>query len=145
MSEPDQTRKSDMKHIQQIITNAGGLDHVRENYLRITNEPYMPLVIEVVSGPHPNGAYEVSVAHYGEQNGDAMRDPEILFHVLPHFEEWIWTPIFIQQDYLSSYSECARLGKFGLLMVTNPSIQKDIRDFSLQWDSNIAQQGFVNA
>jgi hypothetical protein len=33
----------------------------------------------IAVGPYPNGAYEVSVAHYSEQNGNAMRDPEITF------------------------------------------------------------------
>ncbi len=29
--------------------------------------------------PYENGSYEVSVAHYGKQNRDAMRDLEIKF------------------------------------------------------------------
>jgi hypothetical protein len=47
-------------------------------HIRIDNPPFMPLVIEGV-GTGPRGLPAISVAHYGLQNGDAMRDPEICF------------------------------------------------------------------
>lgn len=77
-------------------------------HLTVENPPYMRLVIEVVA---PG---EVSVAHYYEQNGDAMRDPEIVFNQR-------WLPIEITQDpvgihrragagyYLKSVQELARM------------------------------------
>jgi hypothetical protein len=39
----------------------------------------MRQLAEVTGWPYENGGYEVSVAHYGKQNGDAMRDLEITF------------------------------------------------------------------
>ena len=33
------------------------------------------------SAARPNGLPSLSVAHYGEQNGDLMRDPEMLFEM----------------------------------------------------------------
>lgn len=48
--------------------------------LRITNPPYMTLVIEGI-GEGPRGLPAISVAHDGEQNGDPMRDPEMCFGV----------------------------------------------------------------
>jgi len=62
-------------------------------HLKIKNPPYMDLVIEKVDSK------QVSVAHYGEMNGDLMRDPEVVFR-LPD-----WTPLYIQQDYLGVYRE----------------------------------------
>ena len=83
-----------MKNIQQIIHEHGGLAAVRANNLRIENPPFMRLVVEVVGMPFPNGTCEVSVAHYGEQNGDAMRDPELTFLVIPsENDEWQLTPL----------------------------------------------------
>ena len=38
----------------------------------------MPVSVEVV-GTRPQGALIVSIAHYYEQNGDLMADPEATF------------------------------------------------------------------
>ena len=69
-----------MKTILQIIEEAGGLQ--RAKCISIENEPWMRLVIEVLPEPGPDGHVVVSVAHYGEQNSDPMRDPEMLFEVI---------------------------------------------------------------
>jgi hypothetical protein len=50
-------------------------------YVNIENPPYMPLVIEAVDESGPRGLPALSVCHYGEQNGDAMRDPEMCFEL----------------------------------------------------------------
>jgi hypothetical protein len=41
----------------------------------------MELVIEAMDESGPMGLPSISVAHYGEQNGDAMRDPEMCFEL----------------------------------------------------------------
>jgi hypothetical protein len=46
-------------------------------HIRIENEPWMTLVIEDTQECGPNGLPAISVAHYGEQNGDLIRDPEM--------------------------------------------------------------------
>lgn len=46
--------------------------------VRITVEGYMPLSIEDI-GHSPDGFRQNSLCHYGEQNGDLMRDPEMVF------------------------------------------------------------------
>jgi hypothetical protein len=48
-------------------------------YLQIENPPYLVLVIEATPEPGPCGLRAISVAHYGEQNGDLMRDLEMCF------------------------------------------------------------------
>ena len=42
----------------------------------------MQLVVEVLPEQGPDGHAGVSVAYYGEQNSDAMRDPEMRFEVV---------------------------------------------------------------
>jgi hypothetical protein len=80
-----------MKTLLAILQKAGGW---RPNlYVKIENPPYMPLVIEAVDESGPLGLPALSIAHYGEQNGDAMRDPEMCFelgsaggaHLIPYY------------------------------------------------------------
>lgn len=133
-----------MKHIQQIIERHGGFEAVRKRYLRLENPPLMRLVIEVIGGPYPNGAYEVSVAHYTEQNGDAMRDPELTFLVTPSPEGgWTWSPLTFENSFLCAYQVVAEATREGGLQVRDAHQLRDLRDFANQWDTNIHQQGFV--
>ena len=64
-----------MQTILRILKATGGWHHGLS--LRIDNPPFMPLCIEAVDESGPCGL----PAHYGEQNGDAMRDPEMLFEL----------------------------------------------------------------
>ena len=132
-----------MKHIQQMIDQHGGFEAVRTRYLRLENPPLMRLVIEVIGGPYPNGAYEVSVAHYGEQNGDAMRDPEITFLVLPTDQGHTWSPLTFENSYLGAYQVVAGVTAEGTLQVRQPKQMQELRKFANQWDTNIKEQGFL--
>jgi hypothetical protein len=132
-----------MKHVQQMIDQHGGFEAVRIRYLRLENPPFMRLVIEVIGGPYPNGAYEASVAHYAEQNGDAMRDPEITFLVVPSAESTTWTPLTYENSYLGTYQVVAEVNREGLIVVKQPRVMNDLRDFANQWDRNLKEQGFL--
>ena len=68
-----------MKTILDILQKAGGWHHGL--HLHIENPPYMALVIEATDESGPCGLPALSVCHYGEQNGDAMRDPEMCFEL----------------------------------------------------------------
>jgi hypothetical protein len=98
----------------------------------------MRLVIEHV-GKGPRGGQLVSVAHYGEQNGDLMRDPEIVFEVAAG----LWNPVSIQQDYVGSYREAVFVGADGKVYV-RPAEVRDIASFARIWDRNLKHQGFVD-
>ena len=132
-----------MKQIQQMIDQHGGFEAVRTRYLRLENPPFMRLVIEVIGGPYPNGAYELSIAHYSEQNGDAMRDPEITFLVVPAEQGTTWTPLTFENSYLSCYQVVAQVTSAGLVKARDPALMRDLRDFATQWDRNLLQQGFM--
>jgi len=121
------TMATPMQKSISLIVHAAGLANEFEEarrtgqpfHLSITNPPYMRLVIEVV------GAGEVSVAHYYQQNGDAMRDPEIVFDAN-------WLPIEITQDPMGVYRR-ARPG-FYLSGVTG---------LARMWASNLRAQHFT--
>ena len=132
-----------MQHIQQMIDQHGGFEAVRNRYLRLENPPLMRLVIEVIGGPYPNGAYEVSVAHYSEQNGDAMRDPEITFLVLPTDQGHTLSPLTFENSFLGAYQVAAVVTGEGLLQVRQPRQMQELREFANQWDINLKHQGFV--
>ena len=75
-----------MQIILAILKMAGGWHPGL--YLKIDNPPYMELVVEAIGLP------AISVCHYGEQNGDLMRDPEMCFELGmagdPHLDPWYW-------------------------------------------------------
>ena len=131
-----------MQHIQQMIDQHGGFETVRTRYLRLENPPFMRLVIEVIGGPYPNGAYELSIAHYSEQNGDAMRDPEITFLVAPAEQGTTWTPLTFENSYLTCYQVVAEVTREGRLKVRNAALLRDLQNFADQWDLNLMEQGF---
>lgn len=133
-----------MQHVQEMIQAHGGLSAVQRNYLRIENPPFMRLVVEVVGPMFPNGSCEVSVAHYGEQNGDAMRDPEVTFLVTPNEEgHWQWKPLTFLNDYVGVHQVAAEYDNFGFIRVRDAKLVRELTEFANQWDCNIKQQGFT--
>ncbi len=68
-----------MQTILDILKRAGGWHSGLS--LKIENQPYMSLVIEAMDESGPCGIPALSVAHYGEQNGDPIRDPEMCFEL----------------------------------------------------------------
>ena len=69
-----------MKNVAKIIKARGGLRALAGfpvgtgKAIRVESEGFMDLHIECIGeSPHGEGMVLVSVAHYGEQNGDLMR------------------------------------------------------------------------
>jgi hypothetical protein len=86
------TLMSTFKTVLELIKLAGGWHPGL--YLKIDNSPFMELVIEAMDESGPMGLPAISVAHYGRQNGDAMRDPEMCFELGftggPHLSAFYW-------------------------------------------------------
>jgi hypothetical protein len=59
----------------------------------------MTLVIEDTRERGPNGLHAISVAHYGEQNGDLMRDPEMIFEAEESRKQMNLVPYYWRNDY----------------------------------------------
>jgi hypothetical protein len=104
-----------MQTILRILKQAGGWHHGL--YLKIENPPYMALVIEATDESGPCGLPSISVAHYGEQNGDLMRDPEMCFELGfiegPHLSAFYYRNDYVgveQWSRTSSMSDSPRCG-----------------------------------
>ena len=57
------------------------VDGTEEKALKFTAPGYMDLCIEALGYNDHEGRPVYSVAHYGEQNGDLMRDPDVTMGV----------------------------------------------------------------
>ena len=131
-----------MKTILQILAAAGGFR--RDLYLRIENPPYMALVIEATPEPGPLGAPAISIAHYGEQNGDLMRDPEMCFELTNLARlGWMMTPYYFRNDYLGveQFSRTRDAQNY----IFSPDLFHQHESFARTWDRNLHAQGFLEA
>jgi len=129
-----------MKTLLAILQKAGGW---RPNlYVKIENPPYLPLVIEAVDDSGPLGLTALSVAHYGEQNGDAMRDPEMCFeigyaggaHLIPYY----WRNDYVAVEQVSR----AIINDHYVALL---QLQEQHEQFAKTWDKNLRSQGFEEA
>lgn len=112
------------------------------------NDAYMPLCVERVDwwlGDILNAfpeyikeKFAVSLCHYGEQNGDAMRDPEVVFLCYKIDDEWHYVPATYRQDYYGVDREYifVRDGR----IVFNSAGQRDLKDFCNMWMKNLNEQ-----
>lgn len=115
------------------------------SHCNIENDGYLPLTIEFI-GKDKDGNQLVSVCHYAKQNGDLMRDPEMVFMVReemvypslnarlkgkkPYMKEK-WYPVYFRNDFAGFERNLINTGKY---MVDG---------FHKIWDKNIREQGFI--
>ena len=129
-----------MDTVLRILRIAGGWHHGLR--LRIENPPYMALVIEALDESGPCGLPAISVAHYGEQNGDAMRAPEIGFE-LGFARGAHLNPFYYRNDYMSveQWSRFITDGHYAYLSQMHEQHER----FAKLWDKNLREQGFAEA
>ena len=99
-----------------------------------TDEAYMPVYIEIIDRSETYN--HISLAHYGEQNGDIMRDPEMLFAL--HKETQQFIPYYYRNDYCGIEQNSVRWSEDGIAL--NPRLQAEHTTFANQWLRNIAAQ-----
>jgi hypothetical protein len=149
-----------MKNVAKIIKAICGFEQFvgsppgTGQAIKVESPGFMALCIECIGpSPHGEGLVQISVAHYGEQNGDAMRDPDMVFDVWadPNCEHkafrWdtgTWRPVSYRNDYVGVHQEAVFLDDQGRVMV-RPRLLRDLKGFARQWDRNIKEQGFVEA
>ena len=128
-----------MKTVLDILKKAGGWRHGL--YLHIDNPPFMALVIEATDESGPCGLPAISVCHYGEQNGDAMRDPEMLFEV----SRWrTLNPYYWRNDYVGIEQWSRSVSPDGQF-IYNRRLHAEQQLFAQAWDDNLQQQSFLKA
>lgn len=123
--------------ILEIATKAGKT----AEHIRIENGSWMPLTIEEI-GLGPHGLRAISVCHYGEQNGDLMRDPEMCFEVTCGKKVQMY-PYSYRNDYMGIEKEV--YSEIDGERLVNLNEQKDQAAFARVWNRNIGEQGFIEA
>ena len=102
----------------------------------------MRLAIEVLAEPGPDGHGVVSVAHYGKQNSDLMRDPEMLFEVVDTSGSVKFRPFYFRNDYVGVEQWSRHLDESGT-RICNPRLTRELEGFAVVWDRNLKEQGFL--
>lgn len=114
------------------------LSHVPSNRIsaKIDNYPdsYMALCVEFLDDTRRF----VSLAHYGRQNGDAMRDPDVIFWI---DDKGQIIPVSYRNDYMHISREYVTF-EGGRPVRFAPAFQRDLKNFCNTWMENLrAQQG----
>lgn len=98
---------------------------------------YMPVHIEIIDRTEQYN--HISLAHYGRQNGDAMRDPEMLFAL--HKETQQFIPYYYRNDYCGIEQTSVKWSEDGIAL--NSRLQAEHTTFANQWLRNIAAQQHI--
>lgn len=99
------------------------------------NTSFMPLSAEFL---YSNSTGKIfSLAHYGELNGDLMKDPDMTFIVYP---SGLIYPYEYQNDYLGKYQKCIEFGDSGNIITTSQNLCKSMTEFANIWLLNISEQ-----
>ena len=102
--------------------------------LQTAKNIYMPIHIEIIE--KTDKYTHISLAHYGQQNGDAMRDPEMIIAL--HKESQQFVPYYYRNDYMGMEQYSVKWTEEGILL--NRRLQADHTTFANQWLRNIATQ-----
>jgi hypothetical protein len=129
-----------MQTVLQILKAAGGWYPGLS--LKINNPPYMALCIEAMDESGPMGLPALSVAHYGEQNGDLMRDPEVCFEL--GFTGGVHLdPFYYRNDYIGVEQWSRNVVRENYVQLVE--LHKQHQHFANLWDNNLRLQGFAEA
>jgi antirestriction protein ArdC len=128
--EPDAGLEKTMKDYERNLARLRELLPEGRDHISIENEPYMRLAVERI------WENQISLCHYGEQNGDPMRDPEVVFLIEGNEAK----PVYFRNDYLA-IEHATVAGLFGDVPV-KPQRQRDLDHFASMWFGNLHDQGF---
>ena len=144
---PNPKGHSEMKTLIGMLNSLQPLE--LQFHIKIENPPYMPLTIEGI-GTGPRNLPAVSVTHYGEQNGDLMRDPEMCFELQIQDGQIVAVmPYYYRNDYMGVEEQSVIEGQRSQGREQTIRVQvKQIRPhgtFARSWDRNQKRQGFEAA
>lgn len=118
------------------------------NFVKIDNSGggYMPLCVErgvldiddILELLPYKEKFSLALAHYGEQMGDLMRDPEVVFACYKTEKGWHYAPITFENSYLAVYERDVFVKDKGLRIKERS--QRELCEFCDQWLMNIADQ-----
>jgi len=111
---------------------------MENSYTKIDNAngSFMPVSVEVV---FENDKYMiVSVAHYYDQNGDLMADPEMCFIQLKGMG--LFMPSYFKQDGFLGREQESVLFEDGIIKGIRTKMQAEHTEFANMWLRNIKNQ-----
>jgi hypothetical protein len=112
-----------------------------DNAVRLTVDGYMPLSIEDI-GRAGEGQRLVSLCHYGKQNGDLMRDPDVVFMFHEMNGLTFAEPVSFRNDYMGVLQEVYEYSDTGVRRGVRPKLKRELKSFARTWFENLRQQGF---
>lgn len=108
-----------------------------EHATKLDRSEFMPVYIEIVY--KVSGSEEhVSIAHYGQENGDLMRDPEMIF--FHDRKEWKAYAMNYRNDYGGTWEVSIKDGDDGRPSQVNQVRQRQHTEFAELWLKNIKKQ-----
>jgi hypothetical protein len=117
------------------------LQHVGD-HKKLENKPFMPLSIEIVDTYGRDEGLKISLCHYGEQNGDLMRDPEIC--LIKSSSDGNYYPYYYRNDYMGVEQFPVKFDPSdGSIQGYRRGQQREIAIFMGQWCENLKAQGFL--
>lgn len=132
--------------IRSALAAAGQLDEFNQAvtedghfHARLELQPWMPLSIETI-GRACSGANRVAVMHWFIQNGDLMRDPEIVFEVYATDAQERWVPCELTQHPVGYYGDA--YNETGMVLM--PQKARGFLDVANKWARNIHEQGWTS-
>ncbi|MBX3327715.1 MAG: hypothetical protein KF682_17610 [Nitrospira sp.] len=84
----------------------------------------------------------MSLCHYGEQNGDLMRDPEIMFLLQHDPHGFMAEPVSFRNDYLGLDQDVYRYDETGKRTHLDTNLKAHLMEFAQTWLANLKEQGF---
>jgi hypothetical protein len=126
------------QHFATVLAHLLGSDTA----IRLTVNGYMPLSVEDI-GQSAEGNRLISICHYGEQNGDLMRDPDMVFEVYASPAPATAEPLSFRNDYMGTMQEIYRYDDSGKKTHVNVKLKQDLKSFAKTWFQNLKDQGFL--
>ena len=109
--------------------------------VRITVSGYMPLSVEEI-GTNGDGHRLVSLYQYSEQNGDLMRDCDLVFTVSDLPDGVAAEPVSYKNDYLGIVQDVYRYDETGRRTHVLPALKQELKEFARDWLATLQEQGF---
>ena len=130
-------QKSSDNELMQFLKNAGiQFEAKGHSWYKLKSGPYQDLTVEHWKSSEQ--LMTISVCHYGEQNGDLMKDPEIVIKWDLDLDKIRVEEFY--QDYVGAYRTC--VNQDGTI---NKAEARDLLSFANDWGKNLKIQGHVIA
>ncbi len=126
------------QHFASVLAQLLG----HETAVRLTVNGYMPLSVEHI-GQSAEGNRLIGICHYGEQNGDLMRDPDMVFEMYTYASPDMAEPLSFRNDYMGLMQEVYRYDSDGKKTHVNARLKQELKSFARTWFNNLKDQGFL--